>query len=99
MNIAVDFDGTLCEDRYPEIGAPKPEVIGWVRRQMADGHHLVLWTLRTGKLLEEAWDWARNHGIFFDAVLQKPNMDIFLDDKNMRAEDVRRFEAHSFVRG
>jgi hypothetical protein len=28
--IAVDFDGTLCENKWPEIGEPNTELIGYL---------------------------------------------------------------------
>ena len=28
--IAVDFDGTLCENKYPEIGEPNMELINFL---------------------------------------------------------------------
>ena len=66
--IAVDFDGTLCESRWPEIGAPNKQVIRELIRRQADGAAIILWTCRTGELLDEALLWCRNRGIRFDAV-------------------------------
>lgn len=67
--IAVDFDGCLCENRWPEIGAPNTNVIQRLRRAKAlGGAKLILWTCRTGKRLDEAVDWCRKHGLTFDAV-------------------------------
>ena len=31
MTYAIDFDGTLCTDKYPEIGAPKIKIIDFVK--------------------------------------------------------------------
>ncbi len=28
--IAVDFDGTLCENKFPEIGEPKKDILVWL---------------------------------------------------------------------
>lgn len=30
--IAVDFDGTLCENKWPEIGMPNEEVIEYLKK-------------------------------------------------------------------
>lgn len=66
---AVDFDGTLCEDKYPRIGAPNTELIDFLKRQQKIGNKVILWTCRSGELLEKAVQWcARNHGLIFDAV-------------------------------
>lgn len=67
--IAVDFDGTLCINRWPEIGEPKEKVISYVKSQQANGAKLILWTNRVGERLAEAITWCRDkHGISFDAV-------------------------------
>ena len=66
--IAVDFDGTLCEECWPGIGPAKKEVIEYVKRQKADGARLILWTCRCGKELEAAVAWSREQGIEYDAV-------------------------------
>lgn len=67
--IAVDFDGTLCENAWPSIGAPNLEVINYLKEQQADGARLILWTCRTGDDLIEAVAWCFiNHEIAFDAV-------------------------------
>ena len=34
--VAVDFDGTLCTNAFPEIGEPNPVVIGYVRKLAAE---------------------------------------------------------------
>ena len=67
--IAVDFDGCLCEDRWPEIGAPNMPVIRRLRRmKVLSGARLILWTCRSGEALEKAVKWCEHHGITFDAV-------------------------------
>lgn len=66
--IAVDFDGTLCESKWPGIGKPHWPIIHELIRRKADGDRIVLWTCREGKKLEEAVLWCLNHGIQFDAI-------------------------------
>lgn len=66
--IAVDFDGTLCENAWPEIGEPRQAVIDYVRDQQRQGAKLILWTNRSGEKLDEAVRWCGRHGIIFDAV-------------------------------
>lgn len=45
---AVDFDGTLCENRWPEIGEPNQELIGYLvgRRQQANKEAVKDWRQR-----------------------------------------------------
>ena len=66
--IAIDFDGTLCEDRWPEIGPPIAEVIVEAKLRKKQGDALILWTCRCGEKLDEAVAWCRRFGLEFDAV-------------------------------
>ena len=66
--IAVDFDGTLCVSKWPEIGAPRFGVIAYCIAARATGSRLILWTNRNGKELEAAVEWCRGHHLEFDAV-------------------------------
>ena len=68
MIVAVDFDGVLCEDRFPEIGEPLAPAVNFVRDLIAKGHEVVLWTSRSGRRLEEAVEWCADRGITFCAV-------------------------------
>lgn len=66
--IAVNFDGTLCENKWPEQGAPNLKLIAWLKEQKALGAKLILWTCRKGKPLKEAVNWSAGQGLLFDAV-------------------------------
>lgn len=66
--IAIDFDGCLCENAWPEIGTPHMEVIDAALQAQRKGAALVLWTCRNGDLLASAVEWCRERGLFFDAV-------------------------------
>lgn len=68
MIIAVDFDGVLCENKFPEIGPPQYDVISAVREMMDRGHEVVLWTSRNGQELEDAVKWCHDRGLHFCAV-------------------------------
>lgn len=97
MIIAVDFDGTIVEHRYPQIGNELPFATSTLRMLAAEQHKLILWTVRRGKLLEDAVEWCRRHGVEFYAVNKnfpeeiiddgncygKINADIFIDDCNL----------------
>lgn len=100
-NIAIDFDGTLCEeDIFPAIGKPKQDVIDWVKDQQLKGCRLILYTLRKDIYLQDALKWSFEKGIKFDYICDnKVHADIFLDDKNMRVEDIKRFDSNNFKRG
>ena len=51
MIIAVDFDGTIVEHRYPAIGNEIPFAIETLKRLSEERHRLILWSVREGKLL------------------------------------------------
>ncbi len=66
--IAIDFDGCLCTDEYPNIGAPNWDVINRAKQEQQSGTGLILWTCREGVLLQEAVDACARWGLTFDAV-------------------------------
>ena len=68
MTIAVDFDGTIVDHRYPEIGEEKPFATDTLKMLIKDRNKLILWTVREGRLLDEAIEWCRQRGVEFYAV-------------------------------
>tara|TARA_R110002050_G_scaffold270458_3_gene413532 strand:- start:1544 stop:1957 length:414 start_codon:yes stop_codon:yes gene_type:complete len=96
--IAVDFDGTIVDDMFPEIGKPKVFAFQTLKMLQKDGHRLILWTYRFGRKLDEAVNFCRENGIEFYAVnksfpeeilnereaSRKINADIFIDDRNLQ---------------
>lgn len=97
MTIAVDFDGTIVEHRYPEIGREIPFAIDTLKMLTKEGHRLILWSVREGHLLEEAVKWCRERGVEFYAVnkdypeesredknySRKLKVEMFIDDRNV----------------
>ena len=98
MTIAVDFDGTIVEHRYPQIGEEIPFAIETLKMLIKDRHRLILWSVREGELLEEAVEWCRQRGVEFYAVnrdypeeekeknnhfSRKLKADLFIDDRNV----------------
>lgn len=97
MKIAVDFDGTIVEHRYPAIGAIKPFAFETLRELQKKGHQLVMWTFRHGKELDEAVEFCSKNGLEFYAVnknypeedfseedcSRKLDVDLFIDDRNI----------------
>jgi len=66
--IAIDFDGCLCTDAYPDIGKPHWEIIEKALAKKANGTALILWTCREGQQLQEAVEACKRWGLSFDAV-------------------------------
>lgn len=97
MTIAIDFDGTIVEHRYPEIGPEIPFAIDTLKMLINDRHRLILWSVREGVLLEEAVEYCRKRGVEFYAVnkdypeekttdrnfSRKLKVDMFIDDRNL----------------
>ncbi len=97
MTIAIDFDGTVVEHKYPAIGKEIPFATETLRMLIRDHHRLILWSVREGDLLDEAVEWCRQRGVEFYAVnrdypeekatheafSRKIKADIFIDDRNL----------------
>ena len=93
MKIAVDFDGTIVEHRYPEIGREIPFATQTLRQLIKDRHQLILWTVREGKLLDDAIEWCRERGVEFWAV----NKDYHEEDVTKNAHFSRKIKADVFI--
>ena len=97
MKIAVDFDGTIVEHEYPKIGKEMAFAFTTLKELQKQGHHIVLWTFRSGKELDEAVEYCRKNGLEFFAINEsetnegfdsetmsrKIDADIFIDDRNI----------------
>lgn len=97
MIIAVDFDGTIVEHKYPAIGKEIPFAIDTLKKLQEEKHLLVLWTVREGNLLNEAVEFCKSKGLEFYAVnkdypeetelsedfSRKLKADLFIDDRNI----------------
>lgn len=97
MIIAVDFDGTIVEHKYPEIGRELPFAIETLKKLQKERHRIILWSVREGKLLQDAIDFCRERGLEFYAVnsnyaeetlesthySRKLKADLFIDDRNV----------------
>ena len=93
MIIAVDFDGTIVEHRYPSIGREIPFAIETLKKLAKDGHRLILWTVREGRLLEEAVQFCRERGLEFYAV----NRDYPEEEKNKNNHFSRKLKADVWI--
>ena len=95
MKIAVDFDGTIVEHKYPAIGEELLFAIETLKELQRRQHLIVLWTFRAGKELDEAVEYCRSRGlefyavnknypeeVFDDNISRKVNADLFIDDRN-----------------
>ena len=89
--IAVDFDGTLCTNRYPDIGEPIHKVIDKLLEEQKNGAKLILWTCRCDKELTDAVEWCERYGIIFDAI-----NDHLPEMKEVFGNNTRKIFAHQY---
>lgn len=96
MKIAVDFDGTVVEHKYPQIGKEQPFAFETLKQLIKQKHQLILWTYRAGKELDEAVDFCLENGVEFFAInknypeehydgsiSRKIDADVYIDDRNI----------------
>ena len=90
LTIAVDFDGTCVTHEYPYIGQDVGAV-PVLRELVEQGHNIILYTMRSGKLEKEAVAWFKEHDIPLYAVNTNPTQkkwtkspkvhaDVYIDD-------------------
>ena len=92
---AVDFDGTLCRNAWPDIGEANKELIDQLILARQEGVAVILWSCREGEALARAVLWCAGFGLYFDAVnrnvpermamyggdSRKVSADVYIDDR------------------
>ena len=71
MIIAVDFDGTCVTHEYPEVGKDVGAV-DTLHELVAKGHKIMLWTMRSGKELDDAVEWFEQNDIPLWGINENP---------------------------
>jgi len=96
MIFAIDFDGTIVENRYPQIGKVNLRGAQFIRELKRLGHVFVLWTCRSGAELDAAVCYLKAMGLAPDYVnenvpelcaqygnnCRKVFADYYIDDRN-----------------
>ena len=96
MIICIDFDGTIVDHCFPEIGKPVPGAIQWMKRLNSYGAKLILYTMRSDSnrfpaALSEAVHYLRENGVELYGVNENPTQfswtdspkvfgDVYVDD-------------------
>ena len=103
MNFAVDFDGTMVNNAYPDIGEPKWDIINFCKQRQLSGDNIILWTCRTGIFLDKAVAYLKdvcsfvpdyiNENAPWDKNLypsegRKVGADYYIDDKAINVTDL-----------
>jgi len=75
--IAVDFDGTCVTHEFPKVGRDVPGAVQVLKRLVANGHKLILWTMRSDsedrKVLTDAAAWFAVRSIPLYGVNSNPS--------------------------
>ncbi|MBM9520301.1 hypothetical protein JWG39_10805 [Desulforhopalus vacuolatus] len=95
MYVCIDFDGTIVDHEYPEIGKPVPKAIDWLLRLQDRGALLILWTMRSdseeASLLSNAVQYLEENGVVLSGINENPGQaewtsspkayaDVYVDD-------------------
>ena len=95
MVLAIDFDGCVVEEAYPEIGELRKDAKKIINQLVQDGHYVIIWTCRTGEYLHKAELFLIENKIHYHKINQhhpkdllyykeygpKIGADYYLDDK------------------
>jgi hypothetical protein len=92
---AIDFDGTIVEHEFPEIGPERPYAIKTMRALQKVGHKIIIWTCRNGDSLDAMEQWFEKQKFIPDAInksivpysnygfsFPKVYADVYLDDRS-----------------
>ena len=93
---AVDFDGTITDSHFPELGNMRPDASRVLQRLVMAGHTIIIWTCRpvNGHGIEEMEKWLEEHGVPYHSINenarevkfttgQKIYADIYIDDRSI----------------
>lgn len=97
LTLAIDFDGTIVTNDYPEVGTLKPNVVETIQKLYAEGYTILINTCRTGVYEKDAIQCLKKNKIPYHAinenlpevVMQYPaearklSADLYIDDRNL----------------
>lgn len=97
LYLAVDFDGTLVTEAYPDIGKLLPDAKKYVNQLYDDGHYIIIWTCRDGEFTTKVEQFLFESGVKFHKIndngplkilgfgtnCRKVSADIYIDDKSV----------------
>lgn len=95
MILSIDFDGTICERNYPEVGEFREDAAYYMMKLYDDCHVIIINTCRSGKYEGMAQDFLDENGIRYHYInsnlpelitqygqdCRKISADIYIDDK------------------
>ena len=91
MYICIDFDGTIVDHCFPEIGTEAPKAIYWLKRLQDQGAKLILFTMRSdtsvgGPMLSDAVSFLEDKGIKFYGINKNPDQDSWTESPKAYAD-------------
>lgn len=106
--VAIDFDGTIVTNRFPELGEEVPGAFKWMRRFQELGAKLILLTMRShGQrnpwVLRDAINFCETRGIVFDLINENPQdwtksnkvyAHVYIDDHNAGCPVLQEEKSH-----
>ena len=97
MILAIDFDATIVDSRYPNIIGLRKDAKKYINRMYDDGHYIIIWTCRTGGDLRMATQFLDDNGVKYHIAndnnpvetarwnnnSRKVFADLYIDDKQI----------------
>lgn len=95
--LAIDFDGTIAELSFPEVGAMKPNADKYIKKLYDEGHHIIIHTCRSGVYEGMAETFLKERDIPYHYInsnmpylieeygqdCRKISADVYIDDKGL----------------
>ncbi|MDD3079111.1 MAG: hypothetical protein PHH37_08405 [Paludibacter sp.] len=93
MILAIDFDGTIVEDKFPGIGNERRNAGYYINKLYKEGYFIIIWSSRIGKRLEEAKQWLDDRNISYNTINEScpANLEVFL------GIDTRKIHADMYI--
>lgn len=90
--LAIDFDGTICDESFPEIGNLKPNADKYINRLHDEGFHIVINTCRSGRYEGMAHQFLKELGVRYHFM--NCNMPYMIDEYG---QDCRKISADIYI--
>jgi hypothetical protein len=110
--IAIDFDGVIVTDMYPDIGPAIPGAIEAIRELHEHGYCIIINSCRARVEEQEMKDWIRDHDIPVCCInencreriwkyrtdCRKISADVYIDDKNILGFNMKQSRVWDLIK-
>ena len=93
MIIAIDFDGTIVTDQFPEVGELVAGAKDAINQLYKDGYTIIIWSCRTGSKKAKAIEFLVKQGVKFHYF----NESCFENLKQYNFVDTRKVYADLYI--